>query len=288
MTTSKVFIREFSDLHLEFYYDLFDSTVGRAKEEISKLIPPLPTDKKTVLIIAGDLATALRANRAVTFFEFIVPRFKHVIYILGNHEHYGCNINESEEIIRVALAASSRIDMTKMTIAGNTPSSINIKGITFLCGTLWTDYNGGDLETSRLVSRCINDHRTIYGRIGGRFTTEDAREIHATTLASFDTQFEKLDAAKTVVVTHHMPSFQAVAPEYLFGDSTTRTLNAAFASNLDEFILKHQPAYWFFGHTHTKYDGLIGKTRLICNPLGYPNEANVTRGVFDTSTVYSL
>src|SRR5271157_965885 len=96
-------IREVSDLHLEFYYDLYDHGMGHAKEELLKLIPPLPTDKKTVLIVAGDLATARQPQRIATFFEILKPRFKHFIYVLGNHEHYGMYMTETLDKIKKCL-----------------------------------------------------------------------------------------------------------------------------------------------------------------------------------------
>lgn len=29
---------------------------------------------------------------------------------------------------------------------------------------------------------------------------------------------------------------------------------------------------WIHGHSHDRCDYLLGKTRIIANPLGYPNE----------------
>ena len=51
------------------------------------------------------------------------------------------------------------------------------------------------------------------------------------------------------------------------------TMNGAFVSNLDEFILDHpQIALWSHGHTHHCFDYTVGDTRIVCNPLGYPGE----------------
>lgn len=36
--------------------------------------------------------------------------------------------------------------------------------------------------------------------------------------------------------------------------------------------MKNQVKYWFYGHTHTEGDAIINNTRLLCNPLGYPDE----------------
>jgi len=59
-----------SDLHLEFTYDAFDS-VSAAREHVHKVLPPLQTDKKSVLIIAGDLAPIHKVNRVITFLSLV-------------------------------------------------------------------------------------------------------------------------------------------------------------------------------------------------------------------------
>ena len=273
-------IRNVSDLHLEHYYDTYDASCERAKEHLSTLIPPHQSDKKTVLIVAGDLATARRAGRIVTFMSMVVPRFMHVIYVLGNHEHYGSVIDESEKIIRDALE-SNGIDMSKMTIAGNNVATVEIKGITFHATTMWTDYDHGNPMTAMTIERYITDHRTILNSRGGVFRPNEGAYLHSKIRQQLiDKLSEKNDNSKTIVVTHHMPSYSTIDPMYRQSEPAI-TLNAAFAAHMDDVIEKYQPAYWFFGHTHTKYVGQIGSTQLRCNPLGYPNESNTVRGVFD-------
>jgi len=49
-------------------------------------------------------------------------------------------------------------------------------------------------------------------------------------------------------------------------------VNPAYASNLDELILQYQPDIWIHGHMHRPADYFIGKTRVICNPRGYPEQ----------------
>ena len=129
-------IREFSDLHLERFYDLFDRTDGAfTKSELLRLIPSLPTDKKTVLIIAGDLAPVRTISRLGTFLELTVPRFQHVIYVMGNHEHYGSNLPDTFERVEMFLN-EIKITRSKVTVAGNVPVKVKIKDVTFLLGTL--------------------------------------------------------------------------------------------------------------------------------------------------------
>jgi Icc-related predicted phosphoesterase len=75
---------------------------------------------------------------------------------------------------------------------------------------------------------------------------------------------------RTIVVTHHAPSIKSNVDQY-----RSDRLSAAFASNMEDFILEHQPRLWIHGHTHESFDYQIGKTRVVCNPRGYaPIEIN--------------
>lgn len=70
-----------------------------------------------------------------------------------------------------------------------------------------------------------------------------------------------------VVVTHHLPTFKAIAKEYE-GDSL---LNTAFASKDCEDLLQCDVVRaWVCGHTHTRLEGVKGK--VYCNAVGYPGE----------------
>jgi predicted phosphodiesterase len=280
-------IREVSDLHLEHLYDLYDKGSDQVKAHIKTLIPVLPTDKKTVLIVAGDLATARRSNRIVTFFELVVPRFKHVIYVLGNHEHYGMDISKTHQTIMDALNSEhAKIEMSKLTVIGDKPTKIKISDVTFVGATLWTDYNKGDLRSADIIAKYIRDHKAIENGYA-YFSVADAAKIHKESLEVIDGFLTELAGEKVVVITHHLPSYSACDAQYQ-KDEPSITLNAAFASDLDDFVLRHQPIMWFFGHTHTSYMGKIGETVLACNPLGYPGEGNMVEKVFDPLKLYSI
>ncbi len=283
-------IRLASDLHLEHFFDL-----GLPREKmqdiVAQLIPPLPTDRKTVLVLAGDLASAHTLGRAVTFLELVQPRFKHVIYILGNHEHYCSIIGETENILYDKLT-SSRVDLDKLTLAGNEVKTVVVKGVLFIVGTLWTNYFGDSAQTADAklaASRYMNDHRLIYKNEDRLLVKpDDLHEIfNASRAKIIECLGHREDNAKTVVVTHHMPSFKAVDPKYTL-DPVSRALNGAFCSDLEDVMLQYKPAYWFFGHTHTPYTGVVGDTHLVCNPLGYPNEYNLQQARFKTDRVISL
>jgi hypothetical protein len=70
---------------------------------------------------------------------------------------------------------------------------------------------------------------------------------------------------KTVVVTHHVPTFMNYPAKYR--DSV---LNEAFAVELYDIIEPSNAAYWIYGHHHQSIAEFnIGTTRLINNQLGY-------------------
>ena len=60
------------------------------------------------------------------------------------------------------------------------------------------------------------------------------------------------------------PSIRSIADRY-----KSDPVSPAFASNMDDFILEHQPRLWIHGHIHESFDYEIGKTRVVCNPRGY-------------------
>lgn len=81
---------------------------------------------------------------------------------------------------------------------------------------------------------------------------------------------------KTVVITHHAPSRSSIPSEFN-GDP----LSARYASDLEGLVGETKPAIWVHGHIHTPVDYLLGETRVISNPRGYP----VERSSFDAGLV---
>lgn len=73
---------------------------------------------------------------------------------------------------------------------------------------------------------------------------------------------------KFIIMTHHAPSPHSISAEY-----EGSPLNAAFASDLNKFIIEHpQIRLWVHGHCHQSFDYILGETRVVCEPFGYHNE----------------
>lgn len=78
-----------------------------------------------------------------------------------------------------------------------------------------------------------------------------------------------MESSADIIVTHHSPSFQSTAPQFV-----GNAMNCGFATELHDDILnmKKPPKLWIHGHMHNRSDYMIGDTRVIAWPRGYPNE----------------
>ncbi|WP_297505918.1 hypothetical protein [Ferrovum sp.] len=83
-------------------------------------------------------------------------------------------------------------------------------------------------------------------------------------MAFLERQLQAPFDGKTVVVTHHLPSFKSVA-----GRFQKSAMSAAFASNLDDLLGSDKACLWVHGHTHDSLDYEVKGMRVICNPQGY-------------------
>ena len=105
-----------------------------------------------VMIVAGDLIP--RMERGV---KWLLERVQDrpVLYIPGNHEAYGTDIDRTVEKARAAAAG------TNVHVMENETTSIG--GVTFAAATLWTDFElFGDYRRAMMVAgERMNDFRTI-------------------------------------------------------------------------------------------------------------------------------
>jgi hypothetical protein len=61
--------------------------------------------------------------------------------------------------------------------------------------------------------------------------------------------------------------------------------NPSFASDMSRFIIESKAKLWVHGHIHSPSDYMIGSTRVLANPRGYPNES---RGGFNPALVLEV
>jgi len=287
-----------SDIHLEFGGITLDNTEGA-----------------DVLILAGDICVANHfvgqpgVRNAYThrlsaeyreFFDHVCREFQHVVYIMGNHEHYSGDVAHTYRILREHLDYPNLHILEKETWTH--------MGHTFVGGTLWTDMNRSDPLTLMHTQGSMNDFREVLnstrmvvrnvpvyernplwtddGKNGGqyskdesgamirigykskeepaRWTPEESATDHARMLDYID--HVTRDPGSYIVVVHHAPSSRSIAERF----KHDTLMNGAFHSQLDEFIMdRPQIRYWLHGHMHNNSNYWVGETRVVCNPRGY-------------------
>jgi Icc-related predicted phosphoesterase len=159
------------------------------------------------------------------------------LYVYGNHDYYG---QAGSELFK---KASDHV-FTK-----------EVNGIKIAGATLWTDITPvrwWDFKEYMMDTKYIKSMN--YDRY------MNAHKAHHDFLFNSDAD---------IWVVHHLPSFQSVHEKYLGSNG-----NDFFATELSRKILEMRkpPKLIVHGHTHEKMDYMIGDTRVICHPRGYPNE----------------
>jgi Icc-related predicted phosphoesterase len=270
-----------SDIHLEF---------GSIELE--------NTNNADVLVLAGDICVATRlgeknaidilgennyTNRVHKFFQEVCERFPHVVYIMGNHEHYDGDFAISHTKLVAELCYLKNLHILDKEV-------FVFDDVTFIGGTLWTDMNNEDPLTLHAMKSMMNDFRCVDNssrqveyktplyetRADGyekhyrnaRFTPEDAVVDHRAMREYIQHVIEGKHNQKFVVVGHHAPSKSSTHPRY----KDEQIMNGGYSTSIDEYILDHpQIKVWVHGHTHEDFDYMVGSTRIVCNPRGYIN-----------------
>lgn len=257
-----------SDVHLEFGECYIENT-----------------ENAEVLILGGDIMIAQdlhdfqepsnvlyntmkdlskRASAANMYREFLQDcskKFKHVIYIAGNHEFYHGKYPLGLSYLREECEKYHNVIFLEN-------ECVEINDVVFIGCTLWTDMNKNDPITINAVVGAMNDFLVV------RHNEQEYRKFRPTDVVKIHTESLKYiesivtnDTNKTyVVVGHHAPCKKSVKPKY----ENQYHLNGAYSSDLSDFILNNpQIKLWTHGHTHDKFDYMIGDTRIVCNPRGY-------------------
>jgi 3',5'-cyclic AMP phosphodiesterase CpdA len=241
-------IHVLSDLHVEF----------------APFEPPA-TDAD-VVVLAGDIHKDLRG------LKWARQRFpdKPLVYVAGNHEFYKGHWT--------GLIGQMRKMAADLDIVFLEEGEATVFGTRFLGCTLWTDFElfGADSRPAAeqaCVDALADFHEIRIARTGqdmdrgvdwnaATLPVSFVRSRHARSRAWLARTLGEPFDGPTVVVTHHAPSMQSVAPR--FADDP---VSAGFASNLDDLMGK--PTLWVHGHMHDSFDYAIKGTRVICNPRGY-------------------
>lgn len=279
------YIRLVSDLHLDFDIrafqqtrvadPVFDEIVKREGEMAFLWFPPaMEGDDNTTLVIAGDLWDDRKFLRrkfsdGESWLKKLSKQFKHVVFVLGNHDYWGTNLTLEQASINKELAIQEIENVHLLE-----QSVIIIDNVKFVGGTLWTDYAGRNVREMMAAPFVMsNDHNRIkVGTSYQKLRVDHLLKVFDTTKdLIFNNSTRDNPEQKIVAVTHMAPSHKSIHP--MWENAGT---NAYYYSDLDAELcyLDHNIDFWFHGHTHAPMDyqmegARTTETRVVCNPRGY-------------------
>lgn len=247
------------------------------------------TESADVLILSGDICVARDIGRPdprnimvesqvsqviKNFFQRVSTAFPHVVFVMGNHEHYHGDFAKSQGILKKML---EELHIHNVYLLEKEVKDID--GWTFIGGTLWTDFNNADLQTMQHAAWGMNDYNGVKnsdtGHANGIWklipeaTLKDHYKMRDYIKSVLSNRREQGNTDRRVVVVgHHSPSRRSTHPRY----AHDVLMNGCYSSSLDEYIMDHpEIVLWTHGHTHEDFDYLVGETRVVCNPRGYIN-----------------
>lgn len=228
-----------SDLHLEF----------RENKKYLMENPIKPVGE--ILILAGDVVPFALMQKHEDFFDYISDHFKQTYWVPGNHEYYHSDLADRNGAIDEKIR-------TNLFLVNN--YQVIHEDVRLIFSTLWTRLSA---QNQWNIQQGLSDFQVIRYK-GGRLTPTVYNEQHTSNLSFIRQQLEE-PVDKTVVVTHHVPTFLNYPDKYK-GD----VLNEAFAVELYDLIEPSGVKYWIYGHHHELVPTFeIGATQLISNQLGY-------------------
>ena len=236
----------YSDLHYEFG---------------SRFMPPDHL-KGTVdgVLLAGDISGGVHSMRHARQISDAVeaPAF----LITGNHEFYGHVVEHLLDELRALSTEQVRFLECDM---------VEIAGTRILGTTLWTDFNlNPELRGQALsdIGWMLNDYKKILRVLRGdnvcRIDTDYILAAHVDCRKWLAHELEASFEGPTIVLTHTAPSRRSITSH-----GSHQVISAAFASDLEQFILDHKIDLWAHGHVHDSVDYMVGNTRIVSNPYGY-------------------
>jgi len=239
-----------SDIHTEFHQD--------GGKTFIKMVSGLKVD---AAVIAGDVGT-MRDRNLAEMLKALCKVFPEIVYVKGNHEHYG---HHTRDMLDAVLAETAACYPNFHPLD---KSTVEVGGQRFVGCTLWFP----DDPMAFGVREKLSDFDDIEEFVPWVFK-ENARCVR------FLRQTVK---PGDVVVTHHLPTHLSVHPEY-----KGSLLNSFYVTDMGKDILRMRPALWVHGHTHYPQDYRLGDTRIVANPFGYIHRPREASG-FDPSMIIEI
>lgn len=260
--------RVVSDIHLEHHASgTYNASIVAA--HMNKAVPPISTDSESTLLLCGDISQYWPQRRDMLY--AVASRFKKVVYVAGNHEHWGSNL------LNWNAEAQSLEKLFKNVYVGRTNDACRTFSeedgdLDIIYATMWSPYGRGNPVYEAALTGNADCKYIKTGYTDRQCLPLDFQQMYVAELVGIKVNLiESHKHGKQVaVVTHHVPSLKLRLP----GLNPDPFDDMFMSSDAEAYM--HEawaPKFWFFGHTHKAWDIQIGKTRCVSNPYGYPGES---------------
>lgn len=207
-----------------------------------------PKNDADIIVAAGDIGLGLQGV------EWLQILGKPVIYVAGNHEFYGQEMQHNLNALRRGCLNSNVHFLEN--------SALVLQGVRFLGCTLWANLHIDGEEKLSILRHTLNDFRRIHYQEEW-FGAEQFSALFQSSSAWLATELAKPFAGKTVVVTHHAPS------HWSWHKEPGAAKRLAYCNDLKPLLHENPVDAWFHGHVHSVSDYRVAGARILCNPRGY-------------------
>lgn len=226
-----------------------------------------PNPGVDVLLLLGDIievnSIKHKTNKGwrkevIQYLHSLNDQYKLVIYVAGNHCHYG---NSFPHTIANLRAVFRKLGLANFVVLENT--TIEYEDVIFLGTTLWSTLHNRDPRIMADAATTMNDYHHIWADSYNRTKLAPEDTAYRCEIATRHIQqFIALSTTqKKVLATHMAPSAQSLSP----GMFTT----APYFEELSDMLEASDIRVACHGHIHTPTKYWIGKTMVVSNPRGY-------------------
>lgn len=241
-----------SDLHLEKWW-----------ADWRRVFTAIPSGVADVVVLAGDIVSVNYYAEAEVeaMFRGLAEKGSRAIFVPGNHEFFA-RTERSDGAVQITGGMSppevedflvEKLPSWGVDVLSPEGGPVEIGGVRFIGSTLWFP----DAVMNVMHEKYVCDFSYI--KAFKPWVYERNKEMRR--------YLKETVVAGDVVVTHHLPSARSIHSRF-----KNSMLNAFFMTEMDDLILEREPALWIHGHGHNGFDYTLGKTRVVANPLGYPEE----------------
>jgi predicted phosphodiesterase len=241
--------------------DLHTETGNEYSNNIIDNINP----RTDTLILAGDIGSFYNTDSLLNCLRIAAGKFKHVLYVAGNHEYYYSTSAHAKKKKMSDLLFAFKRKVSQDPLLTNVHildrNIIRLNGVVFAGTTLWTDPR--PLKT-------IPD----FIRLGINIFEYEALHLRdARWLSRVEASLDKSEPL--VVITHHAP-----LKSCLRKSGFINKYSSLYTTSFERTRIFKRADVWIYGHTHHNIDKMIGSTRVVTNQAGKeidPCEADLSK-----------